>query len=148
MTDPHHMLARWRAALEAGLPPPRDVSDWLLEGLGRFEAAEGRLPLCRFLRLRGPGVRSLAYKRQREVMLAALRRALVLLDCPNPHRACQHLANRLGMFEARTWPRIQDCVDPPDRLDAVERELFAAFQSGLEVPCSQRQLYRELVEKR
>lgn len=79
-------------------------------------------------------------------MLAALRRALLLIECPNPHSACQLLANHISTFETRTWPHVRNHAEPPDRLDAIQRELFTAFRAGLTVPASQRQLYRALVE--
>lgn len=135
-----------RAALEACVAPPEEVRAWLLAGLDNFEAAGGKRPLCRSLRLRGPSQRSLGYTLARRDMLTALRRALVLIECPNPHRGCQLLANRISAFETRTWPRVRHCVETPDRLDAIERELFLAFKAGLVVPGSQRGLYRALVE--
>lgn len=119
---------------------------WLLDGLDAFEAAGGKRPLCLILRLRGPGLRSLGYLRARQTMLGALRRALYLLECPNQHRGCQQLANRISTFESRVWPRVRHYIEPPDRLDAIEQELFRAFKSGQTVPASQGRLYCVLVE--
>lgn len=144
--NPGDLLLRLRAALEAGVAPPDEVREWLLAALDDFEAAGGKRPLCRALRLRGPGLRSLSTRQARCAMLGALRRALHLIECANPHSACQLLANHISTFQARTWPRVRQHAEPPDRLDAIQRELFTAFRAGLTVPASQRQLYRELVQ--
>lgn len=144
--NPGDLLLRLRAALEAGVALPDEVRAWLLAGLDDFEAAGGKRPLCGALRLRGRGLRSLGTRKARRDMLDALHRALLLIECPNPHSACQLLANHIATFETRIWPRVRSQSDPPDRLDAIQRELFTAFRVGLQVPASQRQLYRELVE--
>lgn len=132
--------------MEAGVALPDEVRAWLLAGLDDFEATGGKRPLCRALRLRRRGLRSLGTRQARCAMLAALRRALLLIECPNPHSACQLLANHISTFETRTWPHVRNHAEPPDRLDAIQRELFTAFRAGLTVPASQRQLYRALVE--
>lgn len=144
--NPGDLLLRLRAALEAGVAPPDEVRTWLLDGLDDFEASGGKGHLCRALRLRGPGRRSLGTQQARRTMLAALRRAMRLIECPNPHSACQQLANRISTFESRVWPRVRHHIEPPDRLDAIERELFWAFKSGQQVPASQGRLYCVLVE--
>lgn len=144
--NPGDLLLRLRAALEAGVAPPDEVRAWLLAGLDDFEAAGGRRSLCRSLQLRMPSQRSLGTRKARGAMLAALRRALLLIESPNQHRGCQLLASRISTFESRTWPRVRHYIEPPDRLDAIEQELFRAFKSGQDVPASQGRLYCVLVK--
>lgn len=56
---PIEKLARLCAAVQGGYPVPRDIADWVLQGVADFEAGKQRT-LCRALGLRAVGQHSIA----------------------------------------------------------------------------------------
>ena len=69
-----------------------------------------------------------------------LRRAWSMLS-GSPWPRSEALARRVRDFESRRWPRVRHESQPPERFDAVDRVLFAAFRLGLSIPATGRALH-------
>lgn len=123
-----------------------ELRTWLLEGLGAFTEAGGKITLCRCLGLRGPGVRHLETELARTERDIHLRVAFDSLD-RHSDESTESLLNRMAKiirrFEAMNWPRCRHMDEPPKHYDETLRAMFFAFRHGSNcsgVPASTRAL--------
>lgn len=129
-------------ALERGSELPDDVTTWLHDGLARWSVGdcaslEHALGLC------APGIASPHLRYAQQLRDDALRRAYALIEGETVKERCDQLAAKIRTFEGRSiWRRYSQLREPPAHLDAVQRELFAAFKLRMEIPRSYSQLRR------
>jgi hypothetical protein len=122
-------LTRWKTALLAGLPTPKDLSAELLHGIERFRRGEVKT-LCRALGLRAPGMSSLETRRkiaERNAMI----RAVAEHYPGDPWDKARAIHDRI-----RRYPRIGD-----------EKPLYAPlFQLGAVIPGDITRFYQILTK--
>jgi hypothetical protein len=131
------------AALWSGGELDPLAREWLTCGI--LGALREGASLDKALGLSASGVRS-----TRARLLASLRdhhlsRAIDAMDLDGsvgPWERCKRLAPLVREFEARTWPAYRYLERPPADWPRWKRALFAARQTGLELPGSTKQLHR------
>lgn len=133
-------IKRLLLACETGKIPD-DVARWLHSGLDRHIQTGQDLGAC--LGLSGPGQESiyrrfLRSERNRHIRLA-IDAAGVGCEMPEKIRRTSELIIK---FESRIWPRHQTKAKLPEHYPEAEKCLFRAFQIGLPVPSSVKQLQR------
>ena len=135
-------LIRLKVALETDQPLPFDVSEWLLDGANMYEEKKGSVSLCQCLGLSGRGIRSIEYlfkinKRDKWLRTAWSK---VSTENINDWPRAKRLSDTIKRFQSSTWPRIKNMDEPPERLNDIQRSLFYASKSGLDLPVSPRRL--------
>ena len=139
---PQTLSLQLMRALEQGGELPDDVTTWLHDGLARWSGGdcaslEHALGLC------APGIASPHLRYAQQLRDDALRRAYGLIEGETVKDRCEQLAAKIRAFEGRSiWRRYRELREPPAHLDAVQRELFAAFKAQIDVPRSYSQLRR------
>ena len=139
-------LKRLIVALEVGETIPQEISDWLLDGAGKYKMLRGKTSLCVCLGLRGRGKDSAETIDAREERDRWLIEAMkhTNIDGVVSWESCKRLSKAIKRFQSVTWIRIKDTTTPPD--DALKRCLFFAFKTGISVPESSKQL-RNIAKK-
>lgn len=135
MTAPVAHFREMIAALESGRPIPDDVIAWWHDGCTRFAAGETPT-LDRALGLRAQGINLPARTYAREARDAELVAAFALIEGRSRWARTEALARLIRGFELRTWPRVRDYNEPPERLTAAQCHLFHAFRACRRVPSS------------
>ena len=133
-------LRRLQVACETG-KIPGDVARWLQSGLGTYIKTGQALDAC--LGLAGPGQESvtrrfLRSERNRFLCLAIQSAGI---DCPLPEKIIR-TSKLVVKMESRIWPIHRSRPELPEKYSDTEKYLFRAFQTGLDVPFSTRQLNR------
>ncbi len=127
MRDGFRQLVRLSTALEAGMPLPRDVIDWLTDGVQRYRAREARTldeALCLGFESGGYFKHPLLASRY------AVRDDLIRLQ-----------AASLPGYDTERAERIAEALARgPDHCEWVDR----VFSVGVNVPTSSRQILRIL----
>ncbi len=138
---PDEATKRLLVALDAHMPVPDDVAEWLSSGLVRFQHGEEKT-LCRALELRVPGrLGNPEYRRSLDRRNQALCEAADLMPEPTPYQRAAALANEARAFETRVWPRVADLPEPPERLTPVQAALWRAFRAYDRVPATTEGIY-------
>jgi hypothetical protein len=138
MTIPSGIPLVYGTLLAAGVADPA-VDEWLRAGVRRYLSANGAITLEQALGL----PRRRPAKAIRDFWLAE---AANHFTGSAWQRVCA-LADAASLFERRTWPSWCNLKEPPAYADQIQRALFHAHKTGLDMPATPQGLQKILVNQ-
>lgn len=134
-----HLLAQLIGELETQATLSPEVARWLHAGACQFQAGRARC-LSLALGLRGRGIALPATQAAKNRRNAHLRAAFVHVVGATEHQRLEVFRGLIRRFATDTWPRLRTLSAPPATLNALQRELFHAFATGIDPPRSHSQM--------
>lgn len=119
---------------------PAPLTRWFEQGLQEYITdGEKTLDIC--LGLRSQSERSWRYQFLMMQRNNHLREAHTFCDGDTPWKKSCQLAKEIERFRGIIWPRFKELENVPDGTSNLRTSLFNAFNVGLSVPKTARQLH-------